>query len=86
MPAVAQYNFSLQEVTEALIKQQDLHEGLWSATFNLNVGVGLMGPKPGEIFPSAMVQITSVALSKVDPGQSPPPPGVVDAAVFNPAK
>jgi len=84
MPSVTQYNFSLQEITEVLIKQQGLNEGIWSASFNLNVGVGLMGPQPGEVFPSAMVQIMGVALSKVDPNQKPLPPGAVDAATFNP--
>lgn len=83
MAEIAQYQFSFKEVTEMLVKRQGLHEGVWAIGFNLNIGTGLMGNGPEQIFPSAMVQITSAILTRVEAGQ-PVPPSAVDAAVANP--
>ena len=84
MAEVAQYQFNFKELAELLVKRQDLHEGVWAVGFNLNLVAGTMGPTPEQSFPSAMVQIASAILTRVEDGQ-PMPPSAVDAAVFNPA-
>jgi hypothetical protein len=83
MAEVAQYQFTFKEVAELLIKRQGIHEGVWAVGFNLNIGTGLMGPTPDQSFPSAMVQITSAILTKIEAGQQ-PSPSAVDAAIVNP--
>ena len=83
MAEVAQYQFSFKEVAELLIRHQGIHEGVWAVGFNLNIGTGLMGPTPDQSFPSAMVQITSAILTRVEAGQQ-SSPSSVDAAVVNP--
>ena len=55
MVEITQYNFSLAELTEALIKQQDLHEGEWIIAVEFNINVGMMGITPEGARPGAMV-------------------------------
>lgn len=83
MAEIAQYQLSFRELTEVFIKHQGLHEGVWAVGFNLNIVTGTLGPTPDQSFPSAMVQITSASLTRVEAGQ-PLPPTAVDAAIVNP--
>jgi len=82
MAEATRYIFTFKEVTEALIKQQGLHEGLWmfSAEFGLgavNIG-GAEGSK--ELSPAAIVPIKSVGLQQGTEDNS----LTVDAAKVNP--
>ena len=80
MAEIKQYTFTYQEVVEALIKKQGLHEGIWAITFELAVaGATVQGPG-GELTPAAVIPIAKVGLQKVDATS----PIAVDAAVVNP--
>ena len=93
MATPTQYAFDLNEVATALIKQQNIHTGKWWVVFDFMLGAGIFGrptgvppsgtPSPGDLFPSAFVQIRRVTLAQV--GEPPPPAAlVVDAAEVNP--
>lgn len=84
MPEIAQYNFSLAEVVEALIKKADLHEGLWQLQVNLNLGAGNFASDPNTALPGAIVTIGELGLIKGEPNA--PRNLVVDANLVNPAK
>ena len=71
---------TLTEIANVLIKYYNLHEGLWAVAFDLKIGVGQFGPKPGEVFPGAMFGISNVYLTPSEnEGQF-----IVDAAKVNP--
>jgi len=73
-------DFSLREVTEILVKHQDIHEGLYNLTFEFQIAVGAIGPAPESIFPGAMFGVSRVGLSKAET----PNIHTVDAAEVNP--
>src|SRR5436309_1603423 len=85
MAEVSQYSFSIAEITEALIKQQGLHEGQWIIAVELNINVGIMGMSPETSRPGAMLLANQVQLVRAMPDQH-PPHLIVDAAKVNPAK
>ena len=85
MAEITQFNFGLAEVAEALIKQQDLHEGEWVVAVEFNVNVGMMGLNPDAARPGVMILANQFQLARATPGQN-PPHLVVDAAKVNPAK
>ncbi len=82
MAEVKQYVFTYQEVVEALIKKQDLHEGIWAVYLEFGIaGANIQSPE-GGVAPSAIVPVTKIGLQKVDAIS----PIAVNAAVVNPAK
>lgn len=64
MAEVTKYEFSHQELVQALIKQQDLHDGIWSLTVEFGLGVTNAGPDANDIRPTAMVQLGKLGLEK----------------------
>jgi hypothetical protein len=78
-----QYTFDLQEATVALIKHQDLHEGLWTIGFEISMGAGLFGPTPAEAKPGAFMQVSRVQLIRQTPGAL-ETSKFIDAAEINP--
>lgn len=84
MAEVSQYNFALKEVTTALIKQQDIHEGKWAVGFEFNLAAGNAGASLADVRPSAIVGIAGLILVRAKDGE-PPVPFLVDAAEINPA-
>ena len=83
MAEVMQYNFEHKDVIETLIRKQDLHDGVWTISFQLGMGVTKANsPTGGDPVPAAVVSILSVGLQKVDKEG----PLAVDAAKVNPAK
>jgi hypothetical protein len=85
MAEADQFSFDLKEVAAALIKQQDIHEGLWILNFELAFGAGYFGASPEQARPGAVVQINKVLLVR-QPGGSPESLTAVDAATVNPAR
>jgi hypothetical protein len=82
MPEVNEYIFSFQELVEALVKKQGLHEGLWSINVRFALTAASVGSVPGApIAPAAIVPIQSIGIVKVDE----PTNLTVDAAEVNPA-
>lgn len=74
--------FSYQEVAEALVKKQGLHEGLWSVYFEFGIGAANFNTKEGgkELVPAAIVPLQSMGLLRATEENN----LTVDAAVVNP--
>jgi hypothetical protein len=84
MAEPTQYNFELKESLVALIKEQGIHEGLWSLGIELTMGAGSFGPTPAEARPGAFMQINKLQLIRQTAG-TPEAATAVDAAIVNPA-
>jgi hypothetical protein len=84
MAEQTQFSFDLKELTTALIKEQDLHEGTWLAGFDFAFGVGMIGPTPDDARPAAFVQVLKVNLVR-QTLPLPHPHLTVDAAEVNPS-
>jgi hypothetical protein len=81
MAEVNRYEFNYAEVALALVKQQDIHEGIWAVAIKFGIGATLGGPSEAEAVPTAMVPVLSIGLTKVDKeGRN-----TVNAAKVNPA-
>lgn len=85
MAETSQYKFNFQEVAAALLKEQNVHDGLWVLGFGFNFTVGLMGPSPETAGPATLIQVQDVILSR-HPMDQPRNPMVVDAAELNPKR
>ena len=83
MATPTQYTFDLKQATVALIKEQGLHEGLWTLGFEIVVGAGSFGPTPAEAKPSAFMQINKLQLIRQSEGST-EAANAVDAAIVNP--
>ncbi len=61
------YIFTYKEVVEALIKKQDLHEGIWGVLLKFGIG-GANIRRPGEedAVPAAIVPVLEIGLQKMD--------------------
>jgi hypothetical protein len=84
MAEPTQFTYSWSEITELLIKAQNIHEGKWMAAIEFAINVGLMGQAPPNAFPGAMLFANTLQLTKAPDGA--PSNLVVDAAVVNPEK
>jgi hypothetical protein len=82
MADATQFTFSWAEITEILIKKQDLHEGEWMAGIEFTLNIGFMGATPAEARPGLMTLANSLQLTRAQPGA--PPHMIVDAAKVNP--
>ena len=84
MAEATQYKFGLTELTTLLVKQQNIHEGRWMVVMELTFGASLMGVTADVSYPTALIQIPAVVLSRAPDGLLEGTPGLVDAAVVNP--
>ena len=82
MAELSQYVFSHAEVTEALVKKLDLHEGLWQVTIEFKLAAALMGSSAEDAMPTALVGVSKIGMHKVEKKTH----LTVDAAVVNPKK
>jgi hypothetical protein len=74
---------SHKEVIEAIIKQQDLHEGIWQLYIEfLIAGANVQNPETKEVAPAAIVPIKAIGLTRVDTENE----IALDAAKINPKK
>jgi hypothetical protein len=82
MPEARQIIFSYQELAEALVKQQDIREGLWGLYVEFNItAANITGPE-GIFIPAAIVPVQRLGIQRFDAEVE----GLtVDAAVVNPA-
>ncbi len=82
MPETRQIIFSNQEVAEALVKKQGLHEGLWGLYVEFNIAGANVNSLDGNIVPAAIVPLQRLGIQKFDEEML---SLTVDAAVVNPA-
>lgn len=83
MAKLAKHVFSHQEVVEALIVKQGLHDGLWALHVEFGIAAGFVGNDPNipeRIFPAAIVPVVKLVLQKADKPSS----VTADAAEVNP--
>jgi hypothetical protein len=71
----------LKEVAAMLVKQYDIHEGLWEVAIEVQVGIGNFGQVPEDVLPGAMFRMSRIGLNRVPISG----PLTVDAAAVNPA-
>lgn len=82
MAETTQIAFSHKEVVQALIKSQDIHEGIWGIYLEFGLAAANI-PQPDESFlPAAIVPVTRIGIIRFDV----PNPHTVDAAEYNPVK
>jgi len=76
------YVFSHAEVVEALIKKQNLNDGIWALYVEFGIAaINAQNPTTGDISPAAVVPIAKLGLQKAATIS----PIAVDAALVNPA-
>jgi len=81
--AVVGEPLSLRQLTEVLVKHYGLHEGLYDAMIEYQIGVGNFGlnpENPENSLPGAVMGVVRVGLVKTDKPSS----RSVDAAISNP--
>jgi hypothetical protein len=83
MAETTQFTFELSEVATALIKQQGLHDGLWTIGCEFGFAAALAGPTQGDVRPAAFVTINKIQLMRQPPG-APVTPFTVYASEVNP--
>ena len=76
----SQFEFSFQEVAEALIKQQKIHEGVWSVTARFGIKALNVGSSDEDLLPTAIIPLVKLGLRKVPAEDN----LSVDAAKVNP--
>jgi hypothetical protein len=76
------YTFTYREVVEALIKKQDLHDGLWAIYIEFGIRAAHAEVGPEEALPVAVVPVLKIGLQRVEAGSN--VPGTADASVVNP--
>jgi hypothetical protein len=82
LPNAIGNSVTLRELTELLIKHNDLHDGLYQIVIEYAIGLGTAGPTPETVAPTAMVGLSRVGLAKAEVEG----PTTVDAALVNPRK
>jgi len=80
MPETNQIGFSFKEIVTALIKANDIHEGVWGLWVNFGIGASNAGPNENELKPTAMIPILQMGLQRFDKETS----LSVDASKVNP--
>lgn len=80
MAEASRFWFTYHEVATALIKQQDIRDGIWAVSCEFGLAAITAGPDDERLAPTAMVPVRRIGLVKVEEL------GVlsVDASVVNP--
>lgn len=83
MPESKIITFTYKEIVTALVKEQNIHEGIWGLYFEFGIsGVNINTPNDeNTVFPAAVVPIVKVGIQRFPAENS----ITVDAAKVNPA-
>jgi hypothetical protein len=82
MPETKSIAFTHKEVVEALIRYNDLHEGLWGLYIEFGLAATNIGSEPGDLLPAAIVPVKKIGLQRFNEANN----LTVDASQANPAK
>jgi len=85
MPAEpSQYLYTHKELVTALVKDSNIHEGIWGLSVNFGFGAASMGSSPDaeDLNPTAVIPLLKVGIQRVEVVNS----LSVDAAIVNPKK
>ncbi len=66
MPEPTQLSFSHKEVATALLKAQNIHEGIWGLYLKFGIRAMNVGASDDDLQPSAIVPVLSVGLQRFD--------------------
>lgn len=81
MPETKNIVFTHKEVVEALIRYNNIHEGLWDLYIEFGLAGANVGPGPGgDVNPAAIVPVLKIGLQRSEK----PTNLTADAAVVNP--
>jgi hypothetical protein len=91
MPETKKIEFNFKEITEMLIRQQNIHEGYWGIYFEFALAAGMVPfppshtptpktPLSSSVLPTAIIPITKMGIIRFDE----PNPLTLDAAQVNP--
>lgn len=80
MAEASQYAFSYREVVEALIRKQDVHEGLWALNIRFGMQATNFGPNESDLKPTVILPILDIGIQRVDKESN----LTVDASKVNP--
>lgn len=64
MAEPTQFLFTYKEVVTALLKQQGIHEGIWSLAVSFGIGAINAGPNAEQLSPAAVVPLLAVGIQK----------------------
>lgn len=76
------YMYSLEEVAQALMIKQGIHEGLWSIAVEFTFAASSAGPSKDALLPSAIAGVSKLGLNKSEKEG----PLTFDAVKLNPEK
>jgi hypothetical protein len=80
MPEVANIIFTYKEVVTALLKEQNIHEGMWTLFVRFGLNAANLGPNDDELRPAAIIPLLEIGLQKGEKENN----VTVDAAKVNP--
>ena len=66
MAETKQIAFTHKEVVEALLKQQGIHEGIWSLYVEFGLGAANVGQSDDNLLPTAIIPVVKIGLQKAD--------------------
>ena len=66
MAKPTQYEFTHKEVVEALLKSQNIHDGIWGLHVQFGIQAANIGSGGDDLLPVAMVPLKSIGLQKFD--------------------
>lgn len=60
--------FSYKDIVECLIKEKDIHEGIWSIAIGFDFGVAnaVKPDEPNILMPAAIVPISEIGIERVE--------------------
>lgn len=80
MAEVGRYLFTHKEVVTTLLKEQGIHDGIWSLMIEFGLAAVNSGPDDDQLNPTALVVVQKIGLTKADKLTN----LSVDAAAVNP--
>ena len=80
MADVSQIFFTYQEIAEALVKKQGIHEGIWGLDINFALRATNFGETERDLKPAAIVAVMQIGLHRLERETN----LTVDAAKVNP--
>jgi hypothetical protein len=80
MAEPTQIVFKHREVVEALLKHQNIHEGIWGLFVRFGIQAANVGTSPADLHPAAIVPVLELGLQKFEEENN----LAVDAAKVNP--
>ena len=66
MPEPNQITYTHREIVQILIRDRDLHEGIWGLYVRFGLGASNVGENDSQVQPAAIVPLVEIGLQKFD--------------------